>query len=500
MRPGGPRPRHCGALGLLLTLATLPAAAQVTPLASQALLYRTYDTNGGANYLSADGGVIYTDNVQRTTNGSGDTLLMLGLSGDTAHESSHLDYRLSSNLALVKYLGGAFPTEPTGFLDGTATAKIVPGFFSWIVRDTFSEVLIDPYAPVTPDNLENLNLITTGPRFTLRPTLRTTVTLDALYSYLTSSSPSPQYINVDNHRYGGNLKIERAFSEASSLYLKGHYEKVEFKDQVDNNNFSIGDASGGYHLTDGRTVFDVSGGYSQLRLYDVVSTVEGPGGSRETITTETFEEPIWRIDLSRLITPSQRLALHASQQFTDASSAFRLGFDQAVAVIAPPRSATSEPFKSRQYSLDWRFQAARTVMGLSLTEIRERYLLNTGNDIDIKLANATLSRLLSPVLTWDIGVSFERNEQAGTPPANGTQPVVTGQSAKIFGAQTDLRWQVGERLALRFIYAYSTQSGAYSDNQIGVTASWALLGAQASPAQTFPKLSPTSPASTMSPY
>jgi hypothetical protein len=499
MRPGGPRPRLRGALGLLLALAALPAAAQVTPLASQALLYRTYDTYG-ANYLSADGGVIYTDNVQRTASGSGETLLMLGLSGTTANQGSHFDYRLSSNLALVKYLGGAFPTEPTGFLDGTLTGKIVPGFFSWIVRDTFSEVLIDPYAPVTPENLENLNLITTGPRFTLRPTLRTTVTLDALYSYLTSSSPSSQYINIDNHRYGGNLTIDRAFSETSSLYLKGHYEKVEFKDQVDNNNFSIGDASGGYHLTDGRTVFDVSGGYSQLRLYDVLTTVEGPGGSRETITNKEFEEPIWRIDLSRLITPTQRIALHASQQFTDATSAFRLGFDQAVAVIAPPRSVSSEPFKSRQYTLNWALQATRTVIGVSLTDLRQQYLIDTGNNSDLKLASVTASRLMSPVLTWDIGVSFERNEQTGIPPANSGEPVVTGQSAKIFGAQTDLRWQVGERLALRFIYAYSKQSGVYSDNQIGVTASWALLGAQATPVQSFRRLSPTSPASTMSPY
>jgi hypothetical protein len=246
-------------------------------------------------------------------------------------------------------------------------------------------------------------------------------------------------------------------------------------------------------------VFDISGGYSQLRIYDVLSTVSGPGGSRETLTTESFDEPIWKVDLSRLITPSQRIALHASEQFTDAATAFRLGFDQPVPTLPPPLLATSDPFKSRTYGLSWSFQAARTTLGVSLGEFRQRFLLSSANDLESKYANVRLSRLLSPVLTWDVGLGFNRNEQVGTPTTNGGQPAVTGQSSKAIGAQTDLRWQVGQRLALRFIYAYSRQNGAYSENQIGVMASWALLGAPAQGPQAAPVLAPVAPASTRGP-
>ena len=91
------------------------------------------------------------------------------------------------------------------------------------------------------------------------------------------------------------------------------------------------------------------------------------------------------------------------------------------------------------------------------------------------------------------------SDQVGVPSANGGPPVSTGQSSKVYGVLTDLRWQVGARLSLRFIYAHSEQSGAYTDNQIGVTADWALLGAQASVTQPPPGLSPSSPASTRSP-
>jgi hypothetical protein len=98
------------------------------------------------------------------------------------------------------------------------------------------------------------------------------------------------------------------------------------------------------------------------------------------------------------------------------------------------------------------------------------------------------------VLSGDVGVSFGRNEQVGTPSANGGQPVITGQSANTWSVLTDLRWQVGERLALRFIYTHSEQQGVYKDNQVGVTASWALLNKTAT-TQLAP-LSPIAPAST----
>jgi hypothetical protein len=461
-------------------------------LTSQTLFYQQASNPNTGNYLAADGGVVYSDNIERSSSGSGDTLLLAGLSGDAARQGTRLDYHLACNLALVKYLSSAFPTRPAGYLDGLAALKIVPGFFSWLVRETYSQAQINIYAPVTPENLVSTNYLTTGPRFTLRPTLRTSVTLEALYSYLNSSSPSVQYTNFDNHRYGGNLKINRAFSDTASLYLKGYYEKVEFKDQVNNNNFSIGSAEAGYKLVDGRTVFDVSGGYSQLRVYDVLATVESPGGSRESLQTEKINEPIWKFELSRLITPRQRLALTASQQFTDAASAFRLGFHQPAPTIAPPQLASGSAYKQRGLGVDWRLEGARTTLNVSLLALRQRYPTVTANDYDQKIASALLTRKLSPVLNWNIGASYESPRQVGTQPQS-----VGGQSSKVLGAITNLQWQVGERLTVRFLYAYSSQRGVYTDNQIGVTASWTLLTGPPV-ALAFPVLSPISPASTLS--
>lgn len=492
LRPGGPCPRYRGVFGLWLAVAAVPAAAQLSPLTSQTFFYQQAGAPQSGDYLAANGGAIFTSNAARSTSGSNDTLLMLGLSGSDRREGTRLDYHLSSDLALVKYLSSTFPTRPTGFLDAFGSFKFVPGFFSWIARESFSQVQINPYVPVTPENLVSINNITTGPRFTMRPTLRTSVRLDLLYSYLTTSSASSQYTNFDNHRYGGDLRIDRAFSEAASLYLKGHYEKAEFKDTADNHDYRLAEAQLGYKLVDGRTVFDVSGGYSQIHIYDVPAQVESIGGTREVLETQSFSDPVWRVDISRLVTPTQRVALYASQQFTDAASVFRLGFDQSVPLIAPPAQATAEVFKQNSVGVSWRLQGPRTSLNIGLGQYRQRYLLQSAYSLntDFKSANAMLTRQLSPALKWDLGGQYQKQDQIGTQPEG-----VAPSSLRLWGALTDLHWQVGEHLSLRFIYSHTSQSGVYADNQIGVTASWTLVAAQAT-APGLPVLTPIAPAST----
>ena len=68
------------------------------------------------NYLEADAGVLYTDNVNLTPSKSSDTLGLIGLVGNTERVNApRFDYHLDSDIALVKYLHGSFPTEPTGY-------------------------------------------------------------------------------------------------------------------------------------------------------------------------------------------------------------------------------------------------------------------------------------------------------------------------------------------------------------------------------------------------
>jgi hypothetical protein len=462
-RGTGPLASGHRAIGFLLALTALPAAAQIGPVTNQNLFFDQASNAHQGNYLAADTGLIYTDNVTRTQNGSGDTLALLGLVGDISGQRPRFDYRLASDIALVKYLRSTYQTQPFGYLDGSGDLWIVPGVFSWTARETYTQTVIDPFVPVTPDNLESLNYASTGPRFTLRPTLRTTLTLNGTYSYMNSSSKSLLYLNIDNHRYAGDVTLSHAFSNSSSAYITGSHEKVEFTDQVHNSNFRQDQALAGLKVADARTALDLSGGYTKLHEA-VLATVQTLRGPRELPQSQVPSGAIWRAELSRQTSPSSRLSLHAVKQVTDSANLFRLNLDQPVPNSAAARLTTGDPFTDRELGATWRFAAARTSLTLGYLDIRERYKLHPTFDRNVKDATALLGRQLSPVLNWDIGAEYAR------------QNFGIGGSSNTVNAITSLRWQIARQLGLRFLYAHSALTPhSYAENQVGVTASYAFI-------------------------
>src|SRR5580698_5810914 len=149
------------ACALLLALLCPIAFAQTGPLTTQSLFFDQAAANRGGNYLGLQAGFFYTDNVFLERNGPGDELALLGLVGDAQRDGTRLDYKLDSDISLIKYLHEDFPTQPFGYLDGLAEFKIVPGLFSWTARDSYNDLIISPYLPVTPDNLEAINYLST---------------------------------------------------------------------------------------------------------------------------------------------------------------------------------------------------------------------------------------------------------------------------------------------------------------------------------------------------
>jgi len=498
MRAGTRQRRYrLSALGFVLVCASLPCAAQVGPLSYQNLFFNQGSNAQSGDYLAADAGMIYTNNASYSNNGSGDTLAEIGVVGNTGYQGPRLDYHLDTDIAAIKYLHDTYPLEPTGYLDGTADFKVVPGTFSWTGRETYSQLVINQYEPANPDNLEDINTVTTGPRFMLQPTLQTSVTLDGLYSYVYTHSISPLYVNLDNHRYGGALNVEHAFSSASSLYLKADYEKVFFNDQAINSNFIVADQTLGYKMGNARTVLDISAGYTELRQLNVLVPVETVIGTEERTITRTFDTPNWALTLSRLLTPTQRLEVFASHQVLDAANLFQADLTLAVPTLVTPQTAIGSPLIDRVYGADWRVQGQRTTLDVALVDTEQRYEFASAStsNRNLKDAGVTIARQLGPVLNWDLGVHYERQDLTGERAVNATSEI------------TSLHWRIGARVALRFIFSHSTFYGI-SDNQVGVIGSYMLLGGgAAAPSHTpgfQPALSPygvqpVSPLSTLPP-
>jgi hypothetical protein len=453
------------ALGLLALLASMTVHAQSGPIATQNLFFNEAGgVHQGNNYMEAQTGVIYTDNAQLVPGGSGDTLGMIGLVGDLARTGApRLDYHVDSDLALVKYFSNSYDTQPFGYADADAELKLVPGLFSWVGRASFTQAVLDPETPAVPTNLESLTYLTTGPKFTFRPTLQTSVVLGGVYSYVATSSKSPLYVDIDNHRLGADLKISRAFTNSLSAYLSGSYDRVYFTDLTDNTDFSQYQYSVGVTYTNQRTYFDGSIGYTQLKLYP---TEELPLEGTNTSPSGTS----WSANLSRLISPTQRVTLHASKQLTDAANLFRLNLDQPVPVTGQNQLLNDQPFTHREYGVSWRVESQRSSLQLGYASYTDRYTITPSSNQDSWQINGIFTRQLNDAFIWELGASDNHNsyENQG--------------SFTTLSAISTLRWRVGPRIALRFIYAYTRLTpDTVTENQIGVVLSYALNEAAQAP-------------------
>ncbi len=482
------RPRRHGRLALqpwlalaAAALAAFPATAQlvgvVGPVTSQSLFFDQALNVHGTNYLDAEVGAIATDNATLAENGPSDVLAIVGLAADISRQGPGLDYHLDSDLALIKYTREDLPTKPSGFLDGGAELKIIPDVFSWTARETYTELVVDPLLPVTPENLESLNYVSTGPRLIIRPTLRTTVTVDAGYSYVNSGSVAlaPGYVDLDSHRYDGDVRIEHALTNASSVYLSGSSAQTDFSDQVANINFTQRDALVGFRFVNGRTVVDISGGVDWLR--------EGPVAPTAGAYT---------VQLSRLISPSQRLSLHALQQLTDSTNLLRLNLDQPIA-NASTGFAAGNPFTFRSFGVDWRFEANRTSLTLAIYDNTQRYRIDSNLNNESKVADILLTRQLAPTVDLSVGLDFQHQDYAVSAPV------------RVADALAALRWQAGERLGVRLTYAHNALTPHGDANQVGLVFYYGLVrptplvSRQAAPSGPGPAMLPISPMSTLTP-
>jgi hypothetical protein len=473
---------------VLLTCLSGPLWAQTTgPISIQSLFLNQSSNAHGGNWLEANLGLLYTDNVTLTPQGSGDGIALIGLAGDTERlNAPRFDYHLNADLALARYFKGQYDTQPYGYLDAYGEFKIVPGILSWTARDSYNQAILNPVGPATPDNLEGINNFSTGPRLTLRPTLRTTIVLDASYSYIDSSSKSPDYVNIDSQRLGADLRIDRAFSNTTSAYLTGSYSKVEFKDKVDNTDFDYASGLAGIRFGDARTVFDVAAGYNKAHLngtppaaatYPIpqphlLENVLLEAVALAAATTTTAEEnpsgSTWQASISRLISPTQRLAIHGLKQVSDAANLFRLNLDQPVPGNGQSHLATGQPLTHREYGATWTFDNTRTTMVVNGLYYSDRYSQTPTSDHDSWQVNTLFGRQLNPSFNWDLGLLYQHDEY-------------TQGSQHTWNGITSLRWRVGPKIGLRFFYAHvQVAPNGYTNNQVGVVASYALTeGAKA---------------------
>jgi len=150
---------------------------------------------------------------------------------DTATYSTNIDARAR----LINYTNDIAPDQNTGDMVANLLWKIDPGRFEWYLDDVFTQSAIDTLASNSPANRQNVNILSTGPDYTIR----FDATNNLIFQFRVERYNYE--INRDNNRASAAIIWSKQLNSRLNVSLNDYAEKVKFDDSVFNNNFQRND-------------------------------------------------------------------------------------------------------------------------------------------------------------------------------------------------------------------------------------------------------------------
>jgi hypothetical protein len=341
-----------------------------------------------------DVGAGYSDNVYRRADEEIESkIVTAGLDLDWEEARRRLNADVSADLTYNHYLEDGIDDHLAGNANGQISFGIIPERFTWLVQDTFGQTQQDPLVPATPESLEFINYLTTGPNLTLRLGGSNALQLSGRYS-LATYEESP----FDNTRAGGSAAFIRDLSEHSNVSLNARYEDVDY-DEAGNVDFQMRSASAIYTLQGARTDIDAELGYSWI--------------DRDTTANSELTGPLVRIEIRRNIAQSSYLSLRFGTQLADAAEAMRSGAGVIDIGVEPGvGTASSATFENKFATLSWQLDRPRTSIDISANWDKDEYDTQASLNRDRLMFGAAVTRHLSNQLRARARAYFSTEDYA----------------------------------------------------------------------------------------
>jgi hypothetical protein len=427
----------------------------------------------------ADVGLGETDNVNLSPNKVSQTIATADADFAVNQESRLFDVRAVGAFTDLNYLEGAFGNEFIGRFDGQAQYALIPERLTWMLRDDFGQATIDAFTPVTPNNRQDINYVTTGPNLYLRLGGTGFLNASARFAdayYQTSPFDSTRGLVT----LGGGLQL----SARSTVSLNGGAERVLFQNTAINNDFDRYSVFGRYEAHGARTniAVDVGGSRVEQRGDGTGITTE-PGGLVTTTTglqtvapvtplpssgtphdTDTTE-PLVRLELSRTLSPSSKLTFAGGRELTDAASSFTTQQGGAVTIINnAPTPLTSDVYTATYGSGAWQYTRYRTSLTVTGRWERDRYPGASEFDLTTEGVDINVQRRLTSQFTAQLIGRWYKSDYP-----NATVALDLGSpesDTTMIGAA--LSWRRGRWLEVRLRYdhtSYTVSQGSFGYGQ-----------------------------------
>ena len=423
-----------------------PGSTRLLRWAVAALLAATATTQAAeqSTLVTLGLGAEYTDNVRRVTdNEESDTILTASFNSDLRRITPRIDVGFTSDLHYDYYTQGSFDPELHGNALLDFDGQIVRNRLSWYINDTFGQLRTAALSPDTPDNRENVNVFTTGPRFTQPIGSRSRFILVGVYE-LESYEESA----LDATRTGADLSFRHDLTPHQYLELTAttrstrYDEDVAFGDYDENEYFLTWSATGA------RTTVTASAGQTQ-------TDAEGLND----------DASLFRLDAERSVGKYGTLSLTGRSERASTVDAFRLTQGQGtVDTSTQPYTAVAEPLDLDYLGFGYSLAGRRLSGSLHASSERDRYVLTDQNDHDRNAFEAGFEWVISP--TWNCGLNVEYARETY---------IVTDQRFKELNYTLDARVRLTRALSLKFGGTLSDRSGDVGTNAYDETRAHIML-------------------------
>lgn len=379
-----------------------------------------------------DAGIGESDNVTlASTDKVSQTMAIADVDFTVKEQSRLLDANAKGDFSYLDYLQNAYGNQLLGRFDGTANASLVPERLTWAVRDDFGQAALDPFTPVVPTNLENVNYFSTGPTLSLRPGGINFVDLSAQYAR-TQFQTSP----FNSNRLIGTLAAGRDISAGAAISLNANTERVLFANTVLNSDFD---------RTSGFARYEVHGARTDITADFGASVIEQSGASSSGALV--------RLQLKRKLSPAAAIQLMAGRELTDAGSSFSNQQSGASGVIGNVPAAQTANNYTREYaSATWTYVRNRTTIAVTGRWEKDTYPGQPSLDLNMPGAEFSVERRLTRALTAQLSGRFSKSDYANADVATATAS--SDYTSELIGGS--LIWRGGRGLEIKLRYAHNS--------------------------------------------
>jgi hypothetical protein len=345
------------------------------------------------------------------------------------------------------------------------------------VQEDFGQAAIDPFTPTTPNNLENINYLSTGPDMVLR--FGASSYLDASVRYARVQFQTSPY---NSNRVLGDLALGYQLSAQSSVSLNGEGERVMFQNTALNSDFDRNSGFVQYEVKGARTQFSADLGATTIsQSAGAISTINQSAGAISTIgqnvsLTTSYQNAssttggLAKLQLARKLSAASQLTLSAGHYLTDASSSFSNLQGGALGTIGTaPAAQTAENYISNYASVGWTYRRNRTTISLSGRWERDTYLGQSQLDNTVGGAEFSVRRRLTHALTAEVLGRIYKSDYLHS--IISSELGTSNFSNEIIGG--GLTWRHGRGLEVKLRYEHSAEVTTgiygYGENRVMLT-------------------------------